>query len=484
MSSARNTKRSQTCLAQNTFSVIKANNLQFYILRKYKIISKPTIDSSSYKSNNPMKTVFLFPGQGAQAIGMQGSQQSSIAKEVFEKANNILGYDLHDLCCKGPLEKLNSTKYSQVAIFVVSWISFLELKQAKKVELAQADDIWYAGLSLGEYTALAAAGVLSFEDCLLLVQERARSMQKACENHQGAMMTVLGLEGSVLRELCKSEGSSVVVANYLFPKGQVVSGDVKAVASLEQSCKAAGATMTAMLKVSGAFHSESMNPAKSSLAAVLNKSAFQTPPKSPKLTVFANITGESYVSLSKECVVDTLLQQLSGSVQWESILQQVTTSFQTGDLMFEVGPGKQIGSMVRRMNPSKECMKSFQSVCAGQYASSILEFSSIIPSSRFLDKENSGNKENSFIHAKKRVLPKSFFLAPIQKIDNLTLSEKRIGMDVTNTYRNDNMSVSEIPRSFGTDVTNTFQNETSSPFAAKSTKTLLRRSISFKAISI
>jgi [acyl-carrier-protein] S-malonyltransferase len=315
----------------------------------------------------PRRVFVLFPGQGAQSVGMVGAEPPL----VLEHASRVLDLDLVEVMRSGPKSLLDSTRFSQLSVFAHSWASFLVLRE-RRPELfgpsAVGVERSFAGLSLGEYTALAAAGALEFEDALRLVSKRADAMQAASEQRHGVMVTLVGVEGATVEATCAQYAGpgAVRVANFLFPKAVVVSGDTAAVAWVEAEVKATAAVSGATLHckalaVGGAFHTELMRPALAPLSQALDDAAFKPVP--PANTVFTNVTGARYADVNdRDQVRRTLLAQLVGPVQWEATLTAIVSGFREGDLLFEVGPGKQIGAMLKRMGASKGCLAALSSV--------------------------------------------------------------------------------------------------------------------------
>ena len=323
--------------------------------------------ASSSAGATARRVFVLFPGQGAQSVGMAGAEPPA----ALEHASRVLGLDLVEVMRNGPKSLLDSTRFSQLSVFAHSWASFLVLRE-QRPELfgpsAVGVERAFAGLSLGEYTALAAAGALGFEDALRLVSKRSEAMQAASEQRRGVMVTLVGLEGAAVAAICARYAGpgAVCVANYLFSKAVVVSGDAAAVAWVEAEAAAAAAASGAALHckalaVGGAFHTELMRPALASLSQALDEAAFQPVPAAN--TVFTNVTGARYGDVNDQGRVrGTLLAQLVGPVQWEATLSAIVSGFREGDLLFEVGPGKQIGAMLKRMGAPKDCLAALSSV--------------------------------------------------------------------------------------------------------------------------
>jgi [acyl-carrier-protein] S-malonyltransferase len=243
-----------------------------------------------------------------------------------------------------------------VSVYACSWIAFQQFK-ADNPNLCERE-MCFAGFSLGEYTALTAAGVIQFQEGLRLVQERAEAMQGAAEKQQGSMMTVIGLGEGVAESLCQrwldaekgktGHDETLGVANYLFPKCQVLSGCSHGIDALESICKQSGAKMCRKLPVSGAFHTALMLSAQAKLKKALDRVPFQ---EVAATKVFSNVSGAPYKTLGASEVRSVLLDQLVQPVQWERTLAAVVSAFQEGDRICECGPGGQLGAMLRRMVP-------------------------------------------------------------------------------------------------------------------------------------
>lgn len=287
-----------------------------------------------------MKIAFMFPGQGAQSVGMGKDffDQYPEAEKVFSTANEILGYDLAKLCFDGPTEQLNQTKYSQPAILVTS-IACLRVLEKEIPELQPAA---VAGLSLGEYTALIASGAISFSDAVGLVQKRAGFMQAASEQVKGGMASILGLEEEVVRETLNKCGTSVDVANLNCPGQVVVSGELEKINEITPIINQAGARRIVMLEVSGAFHSRLMEPARKQLEPYLRDVLISE----PKTTFVANVTGTPLVNPVE--IKDSLVAQVASATYWAKGIQNILAS--GIDTFIEIGPGKVLGGLLRRIN--------------------------------------------------------------------------------------------------------------------------------------
>jgi [acyl-carrier-protein] S-malonyltransferase len=280
---------------------------------------------------------YVFPGQGAQFTGMGKDlyENSTLAKELFEKANEILGFRITDIMFEGTAEELKETKVTQPAVFLHSVILAKTLGAAFKPEMV-------AGHSLGEFSALVANGALSFEDGLKLVSQRALAMQKACEIKPSTMAAVLGLADTTVEEVCASIDGVVVAANYNCPGQLVISGEFSAVEKACEAMKAAGAKRALLLPVGGAFHSPMMEPAREELAAAIEATTFST----PICPVYQNVTA-SAVSDATE-IKKNLIIQLTAPVKWTQSIQQMIADGAT--LFTEVGPGKVLAGLIGKIN--------------------------------------------------------------------------------------------------------------------------------------
>jgi [acyl-carrier-protein] S-malonyltransferase len=279
---------------------------------------------------------YVFPGQGAQFTGMGKDlyENSTLAKELFEKANEILGFRITDIMFEGTAEELKETKVTQPAVFLHSVILAKTLEDFKPEMVA--------GHSLGEFSALVANGSLSFEDGLKLVSQRALAMQKACEIKPSTMAAVLGLADNIVEEVCASIDGVVVAANYNCPGQLVISGETTAVEKACEAMKAAGAKRALLLPVGGAFHSPMMEPAREELAAAIEATTFST----PICPVYQNVTA-SAVSDANE-IKKNLIIQLTAPVRWTQSVQQMIADGAT--LFTEVGPGKVLAGLIGKIN--------------------------------------------------------------------------------------------------------------------------------------
>ena len=279
---------------------------------------------------------YIFPGQGAQFSGMGKElyETSSIAKELFEKANEILGFRITDTMFNGTAEELKETKVTQPAVFLHSVIL------AKTLENFKPEMV--AGHSLGEFSALVANGVLSFEDGLKLVSKRAIAMQKACEIKPSTMAAVLNLEDEIVENICASIDGIVVAANYNCPGQLVISGEYKAVEEACEKMKEAGAKRALILPVGGAFHSPMMEPAREELAAAIQATSFST----PICPVYQNVTANAVTDPNE--IKNNLIIQLTAPVKWTQSVQQMIADGAT--LFTEIGPGKVLTGLVGKIN--------------------------------------------------------------------------------------------------------------------------------------
>ena len=280
---------------------------------------------------------YIFPGQGAQFTGMGKDlyDNSPLAKELFEKANEILGFRITDIMFEGTAEQLKETKVTQPAIFLHSVILAKTLGEDFQPQMV-------AGHSLGEFSALVANGALSFEDGLKLVSKRALAMQKACEIKPSTMAAVLGLDDKIVEEVCASIDGIVVAANYNCPGQLVISGETSAVEQACEAMKEAGAKRALLLPVGGAFHSPMMEPAREELAAAIEATTFAT----PVCPVYQNVTATA-VSDANE-IKKNLIIQLTAPVKWTQTVQHMIAD---GASSFtEVGPGKVLIGLVGKIN--------------------------------------------------------------------------------------------------------------------------------------
>ncbi len=297
-----------------------------------------------------LKTGLLFPGQGAQAVGMGGAliERSSLARELFERSNGVLGFDLRKLCTSGPAEQLNRTEYSQPALFVHSYAALRQLELDRR-------DLWdsvvaVAGLSLGEYTAVAAADGVEFEAALRVVQTRGLAMQAAADAVPSGMSSVLGLELEKLQAVCEQASSSthfVRVANLLCPGNIAISGHVEALEVAERLSEEAGAMKAVRLQVAGAFHTPIMQPAVQRLSAALADVDF----RATRVPVFSNVDANPHTEPND--FVRLLPQQVVSPVLWAESLEKMIAA--GCEQFIEIGVGRVLAGTLKRINRKIAC---------------------------------------------------------------------------------------------------------------------------------
>ena len=296
------------------------------------------------------KTAFLFPGQGAQSVGMGAELTGSLpaAKALFDHAADILGYDLLELCTNGPAEKLNSTVHSQPALFVCSLAALEQLKQDSP-EVVENCDIT-AGLSLGEYTALVFAEAMNFDAGLRLVQARGQAMQDAADAVSSSMVSILGMDREQVEKLCEeARGDDVLqIANLLCPGNIVVSGGTAACERIAPLAEAAGAMKVIPLAVAGAFHTSLMQPAVERLTAALADVEIQT----PRIPVISNVDAKTHENPQE--IRDLLVQQVVSPVLWETSMQWLINDFGARQC-YEIGPGKVLRGLLKRIARKLPC---------------------------------------------------------------------------------------------------------------------------------
>ncbi|MFY7911727.1 MAG: ACP S-malonyltransferase [Emticicia sp.] len=285
-------------------------------------------------------TAYVFPGQGAQFSGMGKNlyESSESARQMFEKANEILGFDITKVMFEGTDEELKQTNVTQPAIFLHSVIL------ASTIEDFKPDMV--AGHSLGEFSALVAAGALSFEDGLKLVSQRANAMQRACEINPSTMAAILNLADNVVEDICAGIDGVVVAANYNCPGQLVISGTVEAVTEACEQLKAAGAKRALILPVGGAFHSPLMEPAREELAAAIESTTFST----PSCPIYQNVNAQP--SSDVTTIKANLIAQLTGPVRWTQSVQNMVADGATK--FVECGPGKVLQGLVKKIAPEAE----------------------------------------------------------------------------------------------------------------------------------
>jgi len=284
---------------------------------------------------------YIFPGQGAQftGMGLDLYENSPMAKELFETANEILGFCITDIMFEGTAEQLKQTNVTQPAIFLHSVILAKVLGDSFQPEMV-------AGHSLGEISALVAADVLSFEDGLRLVSKRASAMQKACEIMPSTMAAVLGLEDQIVEQICETVDGVVVAANYNCPGQLVISGEVSAIEKACELLTEKGARRALVLPVGGAFHSPMMEPAREELAAAIKETHFNE----PTCPVYQNVPATAVTTATE--IKENLMKQLSAPVKWTQSIQSMITD--GGTQFIEVGPGKVLQGLMRKIDRSVE----------------------------------------------------------------------------------------------------------------------------------
>lgn len=289
------------------------------------------------------KTALLFAGQGAQAVGMGKDLAEAFpaASALFDRANQALGYDLAKICFEGPEPELTKTENAQPGIYLVSWVAFQLLKERVPALKFEAT----AGLSLGEFTALAAAGVMSFEDGLKVVRQRGRFMQEACDAAPGTMAAIIGLDEGPTREVCAEAG--VQLANLNCPGQLVISGDKAGIDKACELAKARGAKRALPLQVAGAYHSPLMASAQPKLRAALSEIALNL----PSVPVISNVTAQPHHTAGE--IHTKLVEQVTSSVLWEAsmryLLAQGFTRF------IELGPGAALAGFMKRIDKNAIC---------------------------------------------------------------------------------------------------------------------------------
>lgn len=285
---------------------------------------------------------FVFPGQGSQFVGMGKDlyENHTLAKELFDKADSILGFKITDIMFAGTDEQLKQTNVTQPAVFLHSVILALCLGDAFKPDMV-------AGHSLGEFSALVASGALSFEDGLKLVAARANAMQKACEKNPGTMAAIIALPDETVEHVCEEvskEGKVVVAANYNCPGQLVISGEKDAINEACEKLKAAGAKRALPLMVGGAFHSPLMQPAKDELQEAIEKTNFST----PSCPVYQNVDAKPHTDPSE--IKANLIAQLTSPVRWTKSVQNMIAD--GADDFTECGPGRALRGMIGRIDRS------------------------------------------------------------------------------------------------------------------------------------
>ena len=292
-----------------------------------------------------MKKAYIFPGQGSQFVGKGKDlyESSPLAKSLFDEANHILGFAITDIMFAGDEEALKQTRVTQPAIFLHSVIQRQVLGEAFTPDMV-------AGHSLGEFSALVASGVLTFEQGLRLVAKRAEAMQKACELERGTMAAILGLDDAVVEQVCKDTEGVVTPANYNCPGQLVISGAYEAVEQACETLKAAGAKRALILPVGGAFHSALMKPAEEELAKAIGEITFQK----PLCPIYQNVSTTAVID--PEAIKQNLIAQLTAPVKWTQSVQQM---IQDGATTFvELAPGKVLQGLVKKINKEVEAISA------------------------------------------------------------------------------------------------------------------------------
>ena len=284
------------------------------------------------------KLAVIFPGQGAQAVGMGKDLAAAVPEcgELFQKANAVLGFDLAKLCFEGPIEELTKSSVTQPAVFVVS----MACHKALGLKRPDVQFAATAGHSLGEWSALCAAGVVSFEDALKVLEARGRFMQQACEANPGTMMAVMGQDPEALKKV--SADCGIEVANFNSPEQTVLTGRKEGIDQAEQVLKQMGVKKAIRLNVAGAFHSSLMAPAAAKLQEVIVGVRFSE----PRIPVMSNVTGQPHVNA--EAIKELVVKQVTSSVQWVSCVNSMKAAGVTGYV--ECGPGKVLTGLIKRID--------------------------------------------------------------------------------------------------------------------------------------
>lgn len=280
---------------------------------------------------------YIFPGQGAQfsGMGLDLFESSALAQDLFNQANDILGFSITDIMFKGTAEDLKETKVTQPAIFLHSVILAKTLGDDFKPEMV-------AGHSLGEFSALVANGALAFESGLELVSQRAQAMQRACDMQPSTMAAILSLEDKIVEEICEQTPGIVVAANYNCPGQLVISGEIESINKACESAKEKGARMAMVLPVGGAFHSPLMEPAREQLAAAIENTTFSN----PICPIYQNVTASAVSDASD--IKNNLIAQLTAPVRWTQTIQQMIAD--GGTEFIELGPGKVLQGLMRKID--------------------------------------------------------------------------------------------------------------------------------------
>ncbi len=288
---------------------------------------------------------YIFPGQGAQFTGMGKNlyDDSSKARELFQHANEVLGFDITKIMFEGTKEELKETKVTQPAIFLHSTILAEVMGDSFQPDMV-------AGHSLGEFSALVANRTLAFSDGLSLVSQRAQAMQKACEMQPSTMAAVLGLDDEVVEKICEETPGIVVAANYNCPGQLVISGEIEAVNAACETLKEAGARRALLLPVGGAFHSPLMEPAREQLAAAIENTQFTA----PACPIYQNVSAKAVTDASE--IKENLIAQLTAPVKWTQIVQNMIAD--GADKFIEVGPGNVLQGLVKKVDRGLETEKA------------------------------------------------------------------------------------------------------------------------------
>jgi [acyl-carrier-protein] S-malonyltransferase len=301
-----------------------------------------------FKEGVMSKTAVLFPGQGAQVVGMgkQLCETLPAARRLFDEAAEILGYNLAEVCVRGPAERLNSTVISQPAIFVASLAALEDLK-AKEPEAVQTC-MATAGLSLGEYSALVFAGAMGFQDALRVVRRRGEAMQAAADATPSGMVSIVGMDQAQVEEICSQarHAGTMQIANLLCPGNIVVSGNLPACEEVERLVKEKGGR-TVRLTVAGAFHTDLMKPADQALAEILRTVTIQV----PRVPVWSNVDAQPHNS--PEEIRELLVRQVLQPVLWEQTLRNLLAA--GCERFFEIGPGRVLAGLLKRVQRKVDC---------------------------------------------------------------------------------------------------------------------------------